>query len=192
MANSSNAAEVFLAELTRVLTASGWARADRDHFAMVTPVFTHPDTTAVLTITITGSAWATPSAFLMHDGSDNCWRVACNNPDPTVLAAAANATLTSGSASHGGGPLRELLQKAGWSSEARWTSPDGTKIVCFPSKAFSAPAWLTCQAETPSGIRLAQYAPTPATPTAVLAALALTPTPTGNDPAQSEPPEASA
>jgi hypothetical protein len=197
--NTGTAHETFLAELTQRLTASGWTRTDRNHFAIVTPQFTHPGTPAVLTITITDTDWGTPSAYLLHDDADAdaWWRVACDNPHPAVLAAAANATLASGisSTSDGGHdrPLKQLLQEAGWTTEhepggtnqileSRWTGPDRSDTVCFPNSTFSTPAWLIHRAETATGDGLAQYTPTPATPTGVLAALALTPTPTSTDP----------
>jgi len=206
-ANTSTAHEAFLAELTQTLTASGWTRADRNHFAMVTPEFTHPDTPAVLTITITDTAWSTPSAYLLHDDANAWWRVACDNPHPAVLAAAANATLASGtgSTSDGGSdrPLKQLLQEAGWTIahepsgnsqilESRWAGPDRSETVCFPNSIFSTPAWLIHRAETATGDGLAQYTPTPATPTAVLAALALTSASTDTDPTRRGAPGATA
>jgi hypothetical protein len=205
--NTGTAHEAFLAELTQTLTTSGWTRTDRNHFAIVTPEFTHPGTPAVLTITITGTAWTGPSAYLLHDNADAWWRVACDNPHPAVLAAAANATLASDvdSTSDGGHdrPLKQLLQEAGWTIaynpggngqilESRWAGPDHSEAVCFPKSTFSTPAWLIHRAETATGDGLAQYTPTPATPTAVLAALALTPAPTSTDPAPPSAPDATA
>lgn len=135
MADTGTTGEAFLADLTQTLTASGWTRTQRNHFAMATPQFTHPDT---------------PAAYLLHDQADTCWRVACDNPHPAVLAVAANATLANGSTSVDcpNRPLTELLREAGWTSEhesdctnqslgSRWTNPDGTEAVCFLSSTLT-------------------------------------------------------
>jgi hypothetical protein len=194
---TGTANEAFLAELTQTLTTSGWIRTDRNHFAMVTPEFTHPGTPAVLTITIIDTVRTTPSAYLLHDNPDTWWRVACDNPHPAVLAAAANATFASdvGNSSDGrhDRPLKQLLQEAGWTTaqepggsgqilESRWAGPNRSEAVCFPAGTFGTPAWLIHRAETATGDGLAQYTPTPATPSAVLATLALTPAPSSTDP----------
>jgi len=196
---TGTANEAFLAELTQTLTTSGWIRTDRNHFAMATPEFTHPGTPAVLTVTITNTAWTTPSAYLLHDNADTWWRVACDNPHPAVLAAATNATLASdvGNSSDGrhDRPFKQLLQEAGWTIaqepdgsgqilESRWAGPNRSEVVCFPNSTFGTPAWLIHRAETATGDGLAQYTPTPATPSAVLAALALAlaPSSTGGTP----------
>ena len=199
--------KAFLAELTRRLTASGWTRTDRNYFGMATPEFTHPGTPAVLTITLTDTAWTTPSAYLLHDHTDVWWRVACDNPHPAVLAAAANTALAcdTGNTSNGGHdrPLPQRLKEAGWTSghapgstgqilETHWTGPDGSEAVCFPGGTFDPPAWLIHRRETAIGDGLAQYTPTRATPSAVLAALALTPAPTGPHPAPPGAPDATA
>ena len=129
--------------------------------------------------------------------------MACDNPHPAVLAAAANATLVSdiGSTSDGGHdrPLNQLLQEAAWTIEhvpvgngqileSRWAGPDRSEAVCFPNSTFSTPVWLIHRAETATGDGLAQYTPTPATPTAVLAALAFTSASTGTDPTRRDAP----
>ena len=176
---ATDAGTVFLNALTDALAPAGWNPADTTPYGQPVTTYTHPDSPA--TLTITGYRHGTSSAHLgTDDTAADAWRVACDNPTVTTLAAAANATLPQGAAT--AQPLTGQLADAAWPVrlereagrlvEELWSSPEGTEVSLFPGDRFERPGWLIIRSHTSNDVTSrAQYCPSADTPDAVLSAL---------------------
>ncbi|ACU75697.1 hypothetical protein Caci_6857 [Catenulispora acidiphila DSM 44928] len=171
---------MLLAALTEELLPVAWQRFDQDSFGRRSTEFRRLPHRAVLTVT--ANAVNGTNVHLFSGEIDVPWRVTADDPDPVVIAAAANAALDESRSL--GAPLTDLLVAASWHREAdefgygaaerRWVSPDGQRdAIQFSDDCERLNDWLISLPPTRLMPRRTQYVTSPYTPAAVLAAVAL-------------------
>lgn len=188
-----------LEHLTTALTGAGWSRADTDallpedmgesqdsefHLAILTA----PARAASL-IAAWGQAAASTQISDAVDQDTGSWRIEASNLPGHIIAAAALAAAAPRPPGQPGPSVPELLEAEGWERLApietsdfaatTWHDPAFTRIVSEtfllgPDGARTSCLWVIERRDLPSDGRTVQANATASTPTAAIAALALT------------------